>query len=77
MNSSNHADYGPGESFDGNPFGKPGQDFRKISKAEEESKEKERLERLCAAADIPVPPQPMEEPPDPELPPTCSGCSLQ
>lgn len=47
-------DYGPGESFDGNPFGKPGSDFRKQDRETDRAKEEDRLARLRAAANIPV-----------------------
>mmetsp|Transcript_59385 Transcript_59385/g.134428 ORF Transcript_59385/g.134428 Transcript_59385/m.134428 type:complete len:112 (+) Transcript_59385:179-514(+) len=63
--------YGPGESFDGNPFGKPGQDFRKNARDADEAKEVERLEserdaRMRQAANLPEP-SPIEE--EEEAPP--------
>ncbi len=65
--------YGPGESFDGNPFGKPGQDFRHQSKAVMAAEERERLERL--RANMPEPPERNVE--VAPLPDSCTVCSIQ
>eukprot|EP00613_Pedinella_sp_CCMP2098_P000985 CAMPEP_0171632700 /NCGR_PEP_ID=MMETSP0990-20121206/24644_1 /TAXON_ID=483369 /ORGANISM="non described non described, Strain CCMP2098" /LENGTH=78 /DNA_ID=CAMNT_0012203037 /DNA_START=41 /DNA_END=277 /DNA_ORIENTATION=+ len=73
-------DYGPGESFDGNPFGKPGSDFRKQDRIAEAAKEEDRLARLRAAANIPEPPPPMEEEPKEDASlntPVCTACAIQ
>ncbi len=66
---------GHGESFDGNPFSKPGHDFRQADRVVKAAEERERLERLRAAANIPEPP-----PLDDELPnstPACTVCAIQ
>ena len=73
---SSEINYGPGESFDGNPFGKPGQDFRKRDREEDAAKERERLERMRLAAGIPDAPPDMDDYPEPELPETCTVCSI-
>jgi hypothetical protein len=80
---NNDPNFGPGESFDGNPFGKPGQDFRDSQRKVDAAAEKEtaeRLERLKAAAGIsdtpPPAPEPMDELPAKNGTATCS-CAVQ
>lgn len=67
-------DYGPGESFDGNPFGKPGQDFRAFHAAAKEAEDRERQERLRASQAVPEPPVVFEPPPATEA---CTVCVIQ
>ena len=80
---NNDPNFGPGESFDGNPFGKPGQDFRdsqrKVSAAAD-CETAERLSRLKAAAGIqdpPPAPAPMDEMPTLKNDTAQCTCALQ
>jgi len=80
MNNSDPT-FGPGESHDGNPFGKPGQDFRDSQRKADAAAEKESAERAARlqAANLPPAPAPIEEPPalDEKETAQCTACSIQ
>jgi hypothetical protein len=77
--------YGAGESFDGNPFGRPGNDFRKQNKVIEAAKERERLEREAQEEeerrlrelDEMAPPPPMEDKFEEAPVEQCTACCIQ